>query len=229
MIGTEISHPLAKAVILFVIHIASPWISKYLAKYDAAVNSIGGGLAITYVFLVLLPELDLGHDLFGRKIYLIVLVSFILFYGLHKLREHGTDIAHKYRISLLYSLIYNWLIIFGLPESLYDSSVHLMLVSLAIGLHLLHSDLTLAELDLKKYKRSGRWLVGMAPLIGFGTRVAFGEVSEELQNIVTALLAGSVIYSVFHQELPKVEASRFAWFVGGIVLYALIVILADLI
>lgn len=225
----ETYHLVFKAIVLSLVHLSAWRFATSLQKYDKPINSIGGGLAITYVFLVLLPELDMGHHFFGKKIYLLVLVSFILFYGLHKLRIRSTDDSKKYLIALAYSVIYNWLLIYGMPESVFDSSLHLALVTLAIGLHLLHTDITLIELDSARYRKSGRWILVLALMGGLATRLSVNEVSEMTNDIITALLAGAVIYSVFNEELPEVEANNLRWFVLGIVLYSVIVMTAGLV
>ncbi len=225
----EIFHLVFKVTMLSAVHLFAWHFASGLQKYDSRINSIGGGLAITYVFLVLLPELDMGHDTFGRKIYLVVLLSFIVFYGLHKLRVRAELQEKEYRIALVYSVIYNWLLIYGMPESIFDSSLHLVLVTIAIGLHLLHTDITLIELDSTTYRKSGKWILALSLIGGLFTRVLVGEVSEVTEDVVTALLAGAVIYSVFNEELPDVEARNLRWFVLGIVIYSVIVVVADLV
>lgn len=225
----ETYHLVFKVLVLSIIHLSAWRFAKVFEKYDKRINSIGGGLAITYVFLVLLPELDMGHDNFGRKIYLLVLISFILFYGLYKLRIRASDENKKYSIAVIYSVIYNWLLIYGMPESIFDSTLHLVLVTVAIGLHLLHTDITLVELNRQKYRRSGRWILVLALIVGLCSRLLSTEVSELTSDVITGLLSGAVIYSVFNEELPEIERSNIRWFVLGIILYSAIVMSAGLV
>ena len=73
------------SLIIAACHIFAPQLFRLLKKREAFVGSFGGGMAVAYVFVVLLPELDKGHELLGRFIFFLALISFILFYGLQEL------------------------------------------------------------------------------------------------------------------------------------------------
>lgn len=64
-----------------------PWRQK-LFHSEVVADSAIAGLATAYVFVVLLPELETGHEIIGDYIFLIVLAGFVTLYGL----EH---VAHR--------------------------------------------------------------------------------------------------------------------------------------
>jgi hypothetical protein len=92
---------LAAAVVLTVLHLLAPRIRKLPGVPEAATGSFGGGLAVAYVFLHLLPELSEGNQAVGEAlqhvvtitplldlaIFLVALAGFLLFYGLERLAQ----------------------------------------------------------------------------------------------------------------------------------------------
>lgn len=73
------------AISFVAIHDWSHLITKWLYTSEKIAISFGGGMAITYVFLHLLPELDQGATFVGRfPIYIVALFGFLLFYGVQR-------------------------------------------------------------------------------------------------------------------------------------------------
>ena len=70
------------ALFFGVIHVFGPRFRTFVQAADkrAIMGSLGGGIAIAYVFLQLLPELESTEQtLLGDSIHLVVLVGFVLF------------------------------------------------------------------------------------------------------------------------------------------------------
>jgi hypothetical protein len=73
---------LVVAALLALVHLAAPLYRERLRKHSKAVGSLGGGMAVTYVFLQLFPELRGDETILGRRIHLIVLLGFLAYYGI---------------------------------------------------------------------------------------------------------------------------------------------------
>ena len=97
---------LLSALVLAALHLAAPRIRKLPLVPEHVTASFAGGVAVTYVFLHLLPELSEGSrrvrevlgdesertPLLGLEIFAVALSGFLLFYGLERLAErHRQD------------------------------------------------------------------------------------------------------------------------------------------
>jgi hypothetical protein len=106
--GTALVLALFSTVVLAALHLAAPRIRRIPGVPEHATASFAGGLAVSYVFLHLIPEVARGHqelqELFGEAqrpsalvelgIFLVALVGFLVFYSLEKLAERSQASAH---------------------------------------------------------------------------------------------------------------------------------------
>ena len=98
---TAVLLALASALALAALHLLAPAIRRLPFVPEHATASFAGGIAVSYVFLHLLPELAEGNEelrevlgeqgprspLLGLEIFLVALVGFVVFYGLERLAE----------------------------------------------------------------------------------------------------------------------------------------------
>jgi zinc transporter ZupT len=220
-----------KAAAICILHLLATQIRPLLQDRAKMVSSFGGGMAVSYVFANLIPELGEGHEVVGELIYLFVLVGFVVYYGLESRisrsqpTARGGDHRSNFMLSLGSYWMYNWLIVFGLPDGPSVSAIHVSLMTVAIGLHLLHSDYDIGSEYPEMFNRWGRFVVACAPLIGLLCRFYFRPDGELVKDLLTAVLAGSVVYCVFKKELPNPERSSFKWFFVGIVVYTFLLVM----
>lgn len=122
---------------------------RLLYKSEKIATSFGSGMAIAYVFIHLMAEVSEGYELIGISIHFITLIGFVIFYGLQRLiLRTSLDIAAKHEyifyIELLFYCIYNFLVVFAIPEQFHNSLPLTFLYIISIGFHLLHNDYGLA-------------------------------------------------------------------------------------
>jgi hypothetical protein len=93
------------ALALVLLHLAAPRIRKLPLVPETATGSFAGGLAVSYVFLHLLPEIAEGNEAIGKAltavveptplvdlaIFLVALAGFTAFYGLERLARRATS------------------------------------------------------------------------------------------------------------------------------------------
>lgn len=202
--------------------------------------SAGGGAAVAYVFVHLLPELGRGDRLIGeptivggyleRHVYLVALAGFVLFYGLEHLARRGAPRdgsavdAWVFRVHVGSFGAYNALIGYLLVHRDEGGYVALALFAGAMGLHFLVTDHGLHEHFRERYRDVGRWLLSGAILLGW----AIGQVvtvSEPRLQALFAFLAGGIVLNVVKEELPEHCASRFAPFLVGAAGYTVLMLL----
>ena len=143
---------------------------------------------MAYVFLHLFREIADGKDVVGPHIFLIVLCGFLLYYCVEDLVEtrllkepadENSPIAQMhFRLVILFKWIYSWLVIYALPEAVRHEGAHVIPAILAVGLHILHDDVELAERYEKHYAHEGRYILALAPLVGWVCDLYFFETDE---------------------------------------------------
>ena len=100
---TAVLLALGSTLVLAALHLLAPRIRRLPFVPEHVTASFAGGIAVSYVFLHLLPELAEGNErlrevlkeegerspLLGLEIFLVALVGFAVFYGLERLAERS--------------------------------------------------------------------------------------------------------------------------------------------
>lgn len=189
-----------------------------------------------------------------RHVYLLALLGLALFYGLERLALHerrphrrgstryadtalGKDLptqddpipgeqtsAATFWLSMSGFTIYNALIGYLLVEQAGRGMGPLILLTAAMSLHFLVNDYALREHHQTRYRRTGRWVLSAAVLMGTGVGLA-GAVPPLVVSLLVAFLAGGVVLNVLKEELPAANESSFGAFLLGIVSYAALLLL----
>lgn len=214
-------------LLLCAIHLWSKQLYHFVFKSEKIVPSFSGGMAITYVFIHLLRELEEGQKVLGLSIHFIILLGFLLFYGMQRfVWKSKADITSKenllFYIELAFYCLYNFLIIYSIPEQFDNSLVLTFLCVISVGLHLLHNDHGLAHKYPQKFRNVGRYGLIAALFAGLFTDIFTEPANELVSDFLIAILAGSIIFNVFGEELPSPENASLRWFVAGIALYILL-------
>lgn len=208
------------------IHIWSKPLHKFLYRSEYLAASFSGGMAISYVFINLLPELETAEELIGHSIHFVVLIGFLIFYSLQSLvwktnNEQQSKYLFIFGVELFFYCLYNGLLIYTIPEkanSLISSNFPYLI---AIGFHLLHNNHQLA----KKYGKLFGWgryfLVGTIT-IAFCLDIVAKPANQLISDFLIAFLAGSIMFNVFYEELPSPKISRLHWFLAGVIVYLLL-------
>ncbi len=88
----------------------------------------------------------------------------------------------------------------------------------------MHLDFELFEIDEKKFNNKFRCLLALAPIAGYAFRFVVPD-NELLKDSVVAILAGTMIYSVFSKELAGDKETNFRWFSIGMLVYGFLLVL----
>ncbi len=192
------------------------------------VTSLGGGIAIAYVFLRLLPELDdVVH-------FHIALFGFVVVYGInHFISKVSTrksadkDYAEdkwRFVVSAVILFIYNVLIVYTMKEHVKHGTANIFKYMFAMILHLFGGDFGLYERQFDHFKSWGRFVLAGAPITGWLILWLCPDFGIH-PDILTAVLAGFVMLNVFKEEIPENRHSSFRWFLVGVVFFAVLVML----
>ena len=221
------------AIVLALVHVASPKARSLLAGRQDLVSSFAGGMAIAFVFLHLLPQLDRSHHIVGEAIYLIVLMGFLFFYTaehtLNRKRETSTrkrTISKvQFSLHLAFAWVYSWLLMYAMPTQIQMEGVHAVPIIAALGLHLLQQDYSLGREFVEEFDQWGRYLLAAAPLIGWLADYAI-VLDKFHSDILTGFLAGWSLYNVLKMQLPEHREASLRWFLSGVVVFLLLTMAA---
>ena len=206
-----------------VIHLWSHKFHPFIYKSELIATSFSGGMAIASVFLQLLPELEKSHQLLGVSVHFICLLGFLLFYGMQRLvfKTKDANFHHDYifYIEIAFYCLYNFLLIYAIPESLEQDFSFVFLYLIAMCFHLLHSNYTFLKKYPQKFKSLGRYLVVASVVAGFTIDLLAESTNEFIADFLIAALSGSIMFNVFDEELPSPKNSSLRWFIAGIISY----------
>jgi len=178
-------------------------------------------MAVAYVFVHLMSELEEGREHVGERIHFIVLAGFLAFYGAEHFisrKLSGQASGMTFRLSLLFAWAYSWLVIYAMPPGVKESGLHTLPVLGALALHLLYSDFELGSSHPREYDSWGRYVLATAPIVGWIID-SYTPPIDMLCHIGNAVLAGAIIYNVFRRELPEHKESSFRLLLVGVFVY----------
>lgn len=240
--ATAILLALASVAVLVALHLLAPRIRRLPLVPEEASGSFAGGVAVTYVFLHLLPELAEGNEslrqvlgekgepspLLGLEVFVVALVGFSVFYGLDRLahrsrRDRASAPPAVFWVHLGSFMLYNATIAYALPLYYRTNVAFAVLFTVAMALHFILVDRGLEEHYGALFDRwVPRLLLAVSLVVGWGLAAAFAPSGSLVVTLMVAFLAGSVLLNVFTQELPTGGRSHYGWFVAGIVLYGIL-------
>ena len=204
--------------------------------------SIAGGIAVTYVFIHLLPDLNRHQAILAEAgktgifkmvenpAYMIALLGLTAFYGLEKMVRNSKNEEDEetnlgvFWIHIISFFLYNALIGYLLIREDYKSKWGMFFYFLALAVHFVTNDHSLRKDHREIYDRYGRWLLTVAILLGW-TIGAFTPLEEVYISLLTAFLAGGIVLNVLKEELPEERKSSFTAFFAGMLGYSLLLLL----
>lgn len=205
--------------------------------------SIAGGIAVSYVFIHLLPDLNKHQHIIEKAggsgifhllenhVYLIALLGLTIFYGLEKMvknskKENNMDKVDPgiFWIHISSFFVYNALIGYLLIREEYNGYWGMFFYFLALAVHFITNDHSLRKNHEAVYDRYGRWLLAAAILFGWVVGL-FVELEEIYISLLTAFLAGGIILNVLKEELPEERKSSFFSFFLGVFCYSALLML----
>ncbi|SFL49997.1 hypothetical protein [Salibacterium qingdaonense] len=197
--------------------------------------SFSGGVAVSYVFVYVLPSLHKQQDNLSKdsgltmesELYILGLVGLLVFYGVHKAaerasRKHAKGEGSFFWIQIAFFVVYNMLISYHIFAS--DiKGIEAVFYGIAVGLHFMAVSHDLWREDAARYEKLGRYLLAAGILAGWAVGV-FAPMPSYMLGIVFAFISGAMIMNVLQKELPSEENAHFRTFLGGAVGYTALTI-----
>lgn len=204
--------------------------------------SLGGGAGVAYVFLHLLPELAIGGKALSATpgmqtfattpviealLFLVALLGVAFFFSMDV-------ISNQYKksnsmVALIHGLAFaliNYLYAYTLPSLITTGRLYGLLFTVAISAHVLVADRTMARHHPRVYRRRFRWLGTTAVAVGYAHAALLHPISDFTLAIATAFLGGGLLISVFHEEIPSPSSTRLWWFLIGLGMMTILLLMA---
>lgn len=240
---------LAPALLLWFVHIWAPLFRPETLLAHKYWLSFGDGVSLTYIFLQLIPEVtelthgpvhptNTGHS---RSIaestepylgwlehypFLPLLAAVVIFYGLQRLMEQP-DQSEAGReaqlpplriwIHLAGFLFYKMLIGYILAGM--TDAVTVTVFTIAIALHFFVIDFHLVEIHPSVYTHVGRWVLGVAFLVGWSIGVVTA-IAPLMLALMLSFVSGGAILMVIQEEFTERRPASYGGFLLGVVIYS---------
>ena len=208
--------------------------------------SFGGGIAVGYVFMHLLPDIADAREaylnepgirgLLAEHLFLLMMLGLVVYYGIDRLEsrftvagEHVATAGRSRRNVMLHAsgyAVYNFLIGYLVTNLPRPGMVPLLLITGVMLLHFIGLDFHFRHMKPVFYDRRLRWVFSLSLLLGglLGTQF---HISLFIKAVCFAFLSGAILINTIKEELPDDEQASFAAFCAGIVLMVVVVMLLD--
>ena len=236
---------LVLAVIFF---IGSHWsLMQQQKKGYRRIVSFGAGIAVAYVFIKLLPELNAASEVFVEhtheislpfphlRVYAAALLGFIIYYGLQymvnwsrltqdeKLPEEAAE-QWKFLVAISGYTLYVGIICYLMVRSLEGGPVPIVFYTVAMAFHFVSLRHSLWHEYGSMYDRWGKNILGASCLVGWAMAVFFPLPATVIITLL-GYIAGAVIMNTMIAELPREKEGRFVYFFLGAVFFTGLLIL----
>ena len=234
----------ALALALAAAHLLAARVGSLPDRTQTILASVGGGAAVAYVFVHLLPELASGGSelsdlplaaysptaITEAGLFLTAMVGMVVFFTLDvRTEEVRSSTQASYRAHLVtfgsISLIYAY----TMPSLVTTGWDYALLFTVVLGAHILLADRSLARAHPERFRHETRWFGVGAVAIGLGTAYLLPPVQDITLGVLTAFLGGGLLMTTFREELPAASRTRLPWFIGGVTVMAALLLSATVI
>ena len=185
--------------------------------------SFAAGISISYIFLILLPEIYEGGLEYSRLVFIAVLASFGVFHVIEKyIRQNFTGSDLRKEHILVHSGIsfsYFFIVAFLLVKVAETSVLGSVLLFIPITLHIIIDSLP-RRVTKNHYIRA---LSASSALLG-AIYATFVEIGELGNVILLGIIGGALLYTVIRESLPKDREGNPIYFSLGLLLFTVLIL-----
>ncbi|SDO11710.1 hypothetical protein [Alkalicoccus daliensis] len=200
--------------------------------------SLAGGIAVSYIFVYILPSLHHEQEDFGEtafelamesELYFFGLIGIVVFYTLTKIAErhrHQKNATIKDRfffVQIVLFFMYNTLISYIMFAADQDIE-QLVFYGTAVGLHFMTVAHDMYRENSERYLLYGRYVLAAGIFIGWAV-ATFVPHSSVVLAIVFSFISGAIMFNVIKNELPSEDSAHLPTFVISAFTYSGITLL----
>ena len=223
------------AVIIFaLVHLWAEKCQLLNLSTHSRLLSMGGGIAISYVFVDLLPKLSEGDLLvkktledifpyFERHVYVMALLGFLLFFIVDRSDKLLSNRSLFFWLSLSSYAFFNFLVGYAVVDKNNPEVQPLFLFTFAMALHYFMNDYSLSEAHGNDYRFFGKWILILSLFLGWFVGF-WTELPATAVALISAFIGGGVIMNVTRHELPVKNRNSLGAFLFGTAAYTVILL-----
>jgi hypothetical protein len=220
-------------VVFSLVHVYAEKIRTHGLLSQGRFLSLGGGVALAYVFLDLLPKLGKSNAVvekllsgffpyFERHVFVAALLGFLLFFLIDRVPS-GWLKKEKIVISLCSYSLFNFFVGYAVVNKDNPEVQPLILFTIAMALHYFTNDYTLCESHGVEYRKIGRWVLIGSLFVGWLSGLTI-QLSETAVALISAFIGGGVIMNVTRHELPRGKQNSVVTFVLSSAVYSAVLL-----
>jgi len=187
--------------------------------------SVSAGVSISYIFLILLPEIYTGALDISKLLFLTILFGFGTFHLIEKfIRQNftGPALRKEHRVvhsstSFVYFFVVGFLLV-KLAEQ--DGNLAVILLFIPISLHIIIDSLPRRHTK-KHYLRA---LSASSPFLGAMLASSL-DIGRTGTVILFGIVGGALLYTVVRESLPRDREGKPMYFITGLLLFTVLILL----
>ncbi|WP_292465814.1 hypothetical protein [Methanolobus sp.] len=178
--------------------------------------SFSGGVAVVYVFIHLIPELNkITPSIRDPLTFSIVAVGTITYFGVAKFVKNSKQTSNSrtaFFLQMITLIPYFFTIGYFLEH--FSTLIALASYTIAAGLHLVAFGYDLKEDHKENYTHLVAFALSAVLLVGTATSF-FYKLNELTLGVLLAFVTGGILLNSIKEEIPPENKSAFLPFVGG--------------
>jgi len=196
-------------------------------RYKIEIMSLGAGISLAYLLLVLLPELYEGVQQMHKLLFLFVLFGALSFHLIEKyIYQHAMKKKLIAELSISHSIsffIYHFIIGVVLVSLLEKNIVYGILLFAPILSYTAVGQVSLKEIHAKvTEKKAVKVFLSCSTLIGVVEALIIG-ITGTLFYALLGFVAGAMLYHVMRESIPSEKDGNPIFFLIGTLAYALLI------
>lgn len=184
--------------------------------------SFSAGVSVSYIFLIMLPEIYIEGVSINRLLFLAVLFGFGIFHIIEKyIRQNftGPELRKEHRfVHSATSFIYFFVVGFILVKITEANIVDSTLLFIPIALHIIID--SLPRRSTKKYHL--RVLHASSAFLG-AIAAGFIDIGAAGNTALLGFVGGGLLYMVVRESLPRGREGKPLYFVMGLLLFTAVI------
>ena len=187
--------------------------------------SVSAGVSVSYIFLILLPEIYSESLEISRVLFIAILLGFGIFHIIEKyIRQNftGPALRKEHRLihsftSFVYFFVVGFLLV-KLAEK--DGSLDTFLLFIPITLHIVIDSLPRRHTK-RQYLRA---LSASSPFLG-ALLASVVDIGNAGNTALLGIVGGALLYTVVRESLPRDREGKPLYFITGLLLFTVLVLL----
>lgn len=190
--------------------------------------SFSGGLAVSYIFVYLLPTLHkeqtnieepYRHFTMESEVYFAGLIGVVLFLGIQIIiKQNYISHTSSFWSAISFYALYNALVSYTVL-SFEVSGIQAVFYCFAIGLHFIAVAHDMWREFPDEYTKYGRYMLALGIVIGWIFALST-DLRPLFKAFIFSLVSGAMIFTVFKHELPSEKETHFPSFLAAVLIYS---------